>query len=345
MIINKITGDFCRTARPLWEEVFYEDSVQFTDYYFENKAKQNIGYVMGQVPYEAMMFRTPYQLQIGQTRKEISYIVGVTTREKCRHRGYMRKLLMHSFREMYQEKNPFTFLMPANPAIYEPFDFRYVYERDQWKVKNNRSELSAAEMVCKKSLDANDLLDGIYTVSQIREELPEFPIFEMLAAYANTILKENYTVYAHRDVAYYKRQLEESKAQNGDIYVLFRQNEIQGFYLYAKEEDEVYIQELLKERHEDFAYIEKTGQKPIIMARIVHLEEMLKLVKSPKEMEVVIQVKDPWIRENEGVYGWKIGPWGSKLQRLEEVEKIDYQVHIGDLATHLLKGVFLNEIV
>ena len=81
------------------------------------------------------------------------------------------------------------------------------------------------------------------------------------------------------------------------------------------------------------------------MARIVHLEEMLKLVKSPKEMEVVIQVKDPWIRENEGIYGWEIGPWGSQIQRLEEVEKIDYQVHIWELTTHLLKGVFLNEIV
>ena len=29
----------------------------------------------------------------------------------------------------------------------------------------------------------------------------------------------------------------------------------------------------------------------------------------------------------------------------KEVEKIDYQVHIGELTTHLLKGVFLNEIV
>ena len=118
MTINKITGDLCKTARVLWEEVFYEDSEQFTDYYFENKAEKNVGYVIGKEPYDAMMFRTPYQLQIGQVRLEISYIVGVATRKEYRHRGYMRNLLLHSFREMYQEKNPFTFLMPANPAIY-----------------------------------------------------------------------------------------------------------------------------------------------------------------------------------------------------------------------------------
>ena len=38
MKITKIVGEACKTARSLWEEVFYEDSVQFTDYYFENKA-------------------------------------------------------------------------------------------------------------------------------------------------------------------------------------------------------------------------------------------------------------------------------------------------------------------
>ena len=135
-MINKITGEACKAARSLWEEVFYEDSVQFTDYYFQNKAGKNIGYVIGEAPYDAMMFRTPYQLHIGNQQREISYLVGVATREECRHQGYMRSLLMHSFKEMYEEKQPFTFLMPANPAIYEPFDFRYIYERDMWKLKD-----------------------------------------------------------------------------------------------------------------------------------------------------------------------------------------------------------------
>ena len=98
MEIKKIVDEACKTARSLWEEVFYEDSVQFTDYYFENKAEKNIGYVIGEAPYDAMMFRTPYTLQIGDARKEISYIVGVATREECRHRGYMRKLLTRSLR-------------------------------------------------------------------------------------------------------------------------------------------------------------------------------------------------------------------------------------------------------
>lgn len=345
MVIHKITGEECNKTRSLWEEVFWEDSIRFTDYYFKYKAKLNIGYVIGDAPYNAMLFRTPYLLQIGEIQKEISYIVGVATRKEYRKKGYMRSLLEHAFQGMYKEKQPFTFLMPANPAIYEPFGFRYVYQRDQWKLESKQSELSAAEITDKKPMNVTALSDGIFAVSQIREELPEFPIFERLALFANSILKERYDIYVHRDVDYYTRQLEESKAQNGDIYVLFRQGEIQGFYLYAEEEEEVYIQELLKRKEEDFPYIEKIGQKPIIMARIVHLEEMLKLVKSPKETNVIIQVEDPWIKENEGIYEWKLGPWGSRVQRVNERKTVDYRVHIEELTTRLLKGVFLNEIV
>ena len=68
--IDKITGESCKKTRQLWEEVFYEDSRKFTDYYFQNKADKNIGYVIGKEPFDAMMFRTPYQIQIGKIQRE-----------------------------------------------------------------------------------------------------------------------------------------------------------------------------------------------------------------------------------------------------------------------------------
>ena len=345
MVIHKIVGAECEKTRSLWKEVFYEDSVQFTDYYFEHKAKLNIGYVIGEFPYHAMLVRTPYMLHIGDEIREISYIVGVATRKEFRKKGYMRCLLQHSFQEMYQEKQPFTFLMSANPAIYEPFDFRYVYTRDQWKIKDSQSDLKAAEIFNYKTATNKTRLEGIYTVSQLCQKMPQLPIFEMLAEYANAILKERYSIYVHRDVAYYKRQLEEIKAQNGDIYVSFEKGRIEGFYLYAKEEEECFIQEVLKQHSDTFDFIEKSGEKPIIMGRIIHLEEMMKLVKSQEEKEVVLQVEDSWIKENAGTYRWKIRPWGSEVERLHDETKADFRIRIEELTTRLLKGVFLNEIV
>ena len=81
MEITKLTGAECKSTRELWESVFQEDSRKFVDYYYEKKAADNIAYVTGETPYEAMLFRTPYPVQIQDKIKELSYLVGVATRE------------------------------------------------------------------------------------------------------------------------------------------------------------------------------------------------------------------------------------------------------------------------
>lgn len=373
-VVDVLNKEDCKATRSMWEEVFYEDSMQFVDYYYEHKAEKNIGYVIGEAPYHAMMFRTPYQLHIGNQQREISYLVGVATREKYRHRGCMRRLLMHSFREMYEEKQPFTFLMPANPSIYEPFDFRYIYERDVWKLKDDIEidrllkesqlywhELKAAEIQNNDKKD--DKLEGWYRVSSLQEQFSDISILEIIANFANEYLKKHYNIYVHRDEAYYEMQMKELAAQNGDIYVLFEQGEIKVFFLYAKEE-EVFIQEVVGEEGDipDFLQREET-KKPIIMARIIHLEEMLKLVCSKEHRKLTIEIEDDLIPENTGTYDWEITPNGSKITKIqfdrdrencelkaaqmgqqeEGIEKIS--MHIRELAPYILRNVFINEIV
>ena len=363
MIIKKIEAEACETARFLWEEVFHEDSAAFTDYYFQYKAKLNTGYVIGEYPYRSMLFRTPYLLQIGEVQKEISYLVGVATKKEFRHQGYMRALLLYAMKEMYQEKMPFTFLMPANPAIYESFDFKYIYERTQWELRESDGqtfaklvaaeqeessliELSAAERKHTTLGIHKKEISGIYPVTQIKQQFPTIPIMDMLSDFANSVLKQRYQIYVHRTAAYYEMQLKESLAQNGDIYVLFEEGKIKAFYLYAKEEEEIFLQEVLEERDGILDFIEKKETtKPIIMARIIHLEEMMKLVRSKEEKELILQVEDTLISENAGVYYWKVESHGSMVQKLEDGQKVQYHVHIRDLAPLMLKNVFLNEIV
>ena len=374
MEIRNITGKQCKATRSLWEEVFNEDSEQFTDYYFEHKAEKNIGYVIGEAPYDAMMFRTPYQLRIGKEQKKISYLVGVATRKECRHQGYMRSLLMHSFREMYEEKQPFTFLMPANPDIYEPFDFKYIYERDVWGLKDgveieellkesqlNWYELKAAEI---HNNDKNDaMLEGMYRVGDSQEQFPDIPILGMLADFANEYLKEHFNIYVHRNEAYYDMQMKELAAQNGEIYVLFEQSKIKAFFLYAKEESEVFIQEVVGEEEDIPDFLQKEeAKKPIIMARIIHLEEMLKLVCCKEHRKFTIEIEDDLLPENTGTYDWEITPNGSKVSKIQPDDGYNQlnamqvngegaskeeviSMHIRELAPMILKGVFINEIV
>lgn len=387
-MINRIEGKLCKTARPLWEEVFYEDSKAFTDYYFENKAEKNIGYIYGTFPYEAMMFRTPYQLQIGKEKREISYIVGVATRKEYRHRGYMRKLLIHSFKEMYREKQPFAFLMPANPAIYEPFDFSYIYCREEWELKNPREDMLRLEAVKREKIDDKDgrigwkktkpeltaaegiktvqkpELDGLHSVKNICSQMPQYPIMEQLAEFANQYLKRHFQIYVHRDTTYYERQLKESEAQNGDIYVFFEQGEIKAMFLYANEEGEVFLQEVMEAEKGQLDFLQKNGiKKPWIMARIIHLEEMMKLVRSKEGICKTLRIEDELIPENAGIYRWEITPDGSRVTKQKEenrdekcgtaydtitgniVRVPEVSLHIRELAKWVLTDVCINEIV
>lgn len=370
MEVKKLTGEACKKTRTLWEEVFSEDTKQFTDYYFENKAPQNIAYVIGEEPFHAMMFRTPYTLKLWEQKREISYLVGVATQKEFRHKGYMTALLIKAFQEMYREKNPFTFLMPANPAIYEPFDFAYVYSRPIWKLKNETATadwleslmhtkegcrlgaahrenlLQTAEYIAPKQNSTPYRLQSLTALVAAAGEEALIEICHKLADFANYWLSSRYTIYAYRDVAYYKRQWKELLAQNGDIFLLLKEEQIVGFFLYAREEDEIAIQEVMEQEEGLFPFLKEEEEKePIIMARIIHFEEMMKLVRSPKNRTILVEIEDDLIADNEGLYRVEMTPKGSTVTRLKESRTPEISLNIGQLTPYLLKEVFLNEIV
>lgn len=47
----------------------------------------------------------------------------------------MREVLTRMMQDMYEEKMPFCFLMPADERIYLPFDFTYIFDQPHWKLK------------------------------------------------------------------------------------------------------------------------------------------------------------------------------------------------------------------
>ena len=139
-------------------------------------------------------------------------------------------------------------------------------------------------------------------------------------------------------------------------------------FLYAKE-DEVYIQEVLEETPGILPFLKKQEQKkPIIMARVIHLEEMLKLVRSSQPKIMVIEVRDEILQNNTGIYRLEMTPYGSHVTKLkygngmdeytnkeegenllkaavyEENEHV-VSMHISEMAPWILKRVFINEIV
>ncbi len=346
MKIIRLAGPACQKTRPLWEEVFSEDSKQFVDYYYQHKAPDNIGYAVEEEPLGSMLFLTPYKACIYGKTRQLSYIVGVATRASLRHQGRMTALLMQAMQDMYRSRQPFTFLMPANPAIYEPFGFSYVYERRQWSFRDRAFALRTLEPLMGTGNCLELAAGRLISLRGQEEGAGQEAWFTRLADFANGWLETNCRIYLTRDAAYYKRQLAELEAQNGDIFLLEKEGNLRGFFLYAREGEEIALQELLEKGENGFPFIvEKEERKPIIMARIVHLEELMKLVRSPENRSLLLEVEDDLIPENEGLYLWEMTPEGSRVTRQREGREPEVRMTVEELTEHLIKGVFINEIV
>ena len=266
-----------------------------------------------------MLQLNPYVLKVEASELPSAYIIAVATIEEYRGRGYMGGLLRTSLNEMYAKKIPFTFLMPAAEAIYSPYDFRFIYEQNIGKIRMESScdETQSCPQNCVFSDAA--LWDA-----------------EEMARFFNAYFSGQWQVCAVRDAAYYQTMIMEQQSEKGGVRLIRQDGEIRGMYAYAAEagleiREPLYlpgyeaayrcsVQELLRslpyrggangtDREADVYACgdsERSGQKPVIMARIVRLEELLKAMTVPEEAEVncSFAVIDPLIRGNSRV--WRI---------------------------------------
>ena len=292
MKLERLEGDGCKELRPLWEEVFYGDSREFTDYYFEEKAAGNHGYVLrdGKLPV-SMLYLSPYPVMLRSGNefacRELNYIVGVATKAPYRHMGCMDRLLKEALRDMYGKAQPFTFLMPADCAIYRPYQFTYIYRRTEYTLGNaNGPEGGKA---CP--------MDGMKKMGE--DDLP------FLAEFAQAYMERHYDVFIRRDIRYFAAMEKELRAQNGGIFLAGEKKGIKGYLLYT-EEERGEVQEAVWEG-ENGAWglpVVPTGQKtPIIMARTVDAKAMLSLLRAKSgSVSLRIRISDPVLEGNNGIW-------------------------------------------
>lgn len=333
-------------TRLLWGKVFQEDSKAFLDYYYFFKTRENSVYVVEEdEEIRSMLHLNPFLIQVGEGQFDGRYIIAVATEESYRKRGYMGMLLRKAMQAMYQEKQPFTFLMPAAEAIYTPYDFRFVYDQNVWKY-------TVVEKQEQKSLSISEA--GISDVEISDTEKSDIEISGAgigdgadLAAFFMEYFSERFQIYAVRDEQYYQTMLFEQQSENGGITILKRSEKIVGCFLYG-DEDGLEIREplYLKEYETEFwaavgKICEKHGQKealvyagiseeekigtvefqkkkPTIMARILHLESLLRLLKTKagEQIDCSFAVLDSILTQNSRV--WKLQ--SSLIGEIEEGE-------------------------
>lgn len=344
MQLRKLEVNEHSLTRSLWENVFSEDSKEFLDYYYFIKTRDNQIYVIEEDgAIRSMLQLNPYMLQVEEEQFICQYIIAVATQEEYRKRGYMGELLKRSMLDMYEKKEPFTFLMPAAEAIYTPYDFRYIYAQSQ-----------------KESYGQSGELKTVLSDAGMRDA-------RSMADFFNQYFAEGYQVYAVRDEKYYQTMLFEQQSENGGIKLLKDEDRVVGMYLYACEENQVEIREplYLPEYEEDFqksvhmlndgrenhvkifAGTEEEGSKktPVIMVRILHLETLLQAmkVKEEEDLDCSFAVLDSIIIKNSRI--WRLqGGREDRAIKVYETEDSEGVLTISALASLLFGYKTIEEI-
>lgn len=274
-------------TRDLWKEAFPEDSESFTDYYYTEKMKDNRVLVCeeeGRIV--SMLHRNPYRICMRDNEAVCDYIVGVATAVSERHKGHMRSLMLALLRDMQEEKQPFTFLMPARESLYTPYDFRFVYDQPRWVLGYNKN---------------------------IRRVPYETMLTEDLAQWQNAWLKRRYDVFAVRDVPYLERMEKELQSEAGFCRLIYDDDWFVGM------ESEWGLGEReMRYLYTGDQYRTLAGTKPAIMARIISLPEFvrgIRLSEDCPEDKVILEigVNDLFVPQNQGAWFWKLTKEGSEL--------------------------------
>ena len=258
----------------------------------------------------AMLHRNPYEVVVKDRLWKADYIAGVATDPDYRHQGLMRRLLSRCFSDMYMERMGFCFLVPADPAIYFPFDFTYICDLPEADLnEKGRMHLSRRAFVERSD--------------ECREA----------ARFVGKQLEKRYEVYTLRDEEYYQNLSREVRSDRGDLILLFTRDErerLAGVWAYygetaANQRELICLPDFVKE----------TGPlKPAVMGRIIHLEQFVSVIRLKEEcpvseMELLIEVKDDFIRPNDGVFRWRLGQEGSSLVPVRAGEKIRPHLSLG----------------
>lgn len=356
-------------ARKLYEEIFDEDSPAFVDYYFRVKAAENEIFVVENEKQEilATLHLNPYEMMFCGEKVKTNYIVAVATRADCRHQGMMRSLLQASLQEMYRRKETFTWLMPAAEAIYRPFGFRFIYEKNKMTV--TADVLRRAETDENWQIHSDQEVSGdIFCEEAKKEDLAE------LACFAEKQLSKLAEVYTVHDIAYFEQRMQEVECEGGSLILIRKEKEICGYFLALKKDREAWeivVEDAVQKKAfpavlhwfgaseekctftafpqiwEQYAQSENV---PAIMGRIVHLERFVCCLKIKKEQEWKIRLTDSLVPENNGYFIIKTGIEGGSLIRVENLsekeKKMFCSMDIGQLTEELFRlPVFLNEVV
>lgn len=335
----------------LWHDIF-QDSLNFCDYYFKEKLLDNQVLVLEKnKKILSMIHLNPYKISLYGSEIYVEYIVGVSTKNNFRGKGYSKSLMTKSIKDMYQKGIELTFLTTVDENIYNRYDFRYI------------SSCFNTELIKLKSQTVSDITPT---------ELSPY-LFDEFINYYNKKMKQNFDVYIIRDNYYMERILKELNCENGVVKLFYKDNIIKGYIMLYIYNSNIQIRELeydieilgdiisyLQKIMEDdktirliysqhleyifqYYFYSKSDIKPYVMARFVYIQTFLLRIKSKSPVNININIIDSVIEENNKTFNWMLSESISYLNETDAKE--DIIINIGILTQWLLGYISIDELI
>lgn len=315
-MIRYLKNNEKNSVRLLYENCF-NDSQEYTDYYFEKRLPDN-GVVVNETEDNQLvssMHLVPKNAMVGSLKTNIIYIYGVGTFIQHRNKGYMKEMFYQVLNDMFTEMEAFTYLIPSNEnnaEIYRKMGFEYVMDKCEIRPAENRKK--ATHSLILRKAENSDLV--------------------RIAIFARVSMERKYSVALVKDIEYFRKMKELIEIEGGYIEIYVENKVVVGYRIWI--DDEI-IEEVLDQSISTLSYLE-TEKKPYAMARIINIRKTLRLLNFNDFGHKVIRITDPVIEENNGCFTLTYRDGNVKLDKVDEKQlniEPDFSVTIGELTAHI----------
>lgn len=302
-------------SRPLYEHCFKEDTKEYIDYYYNHLIRENEVVVNEQDgKIVSAVHLIPKVAIVGNVKTDITYIYAVGTWKKYRQKGYVKEIFQNVLRNMYENMDIFTYLIPSNEenaGIYRTFGFEYVMDR--YEMVEGEHRRKSSHSVITRRAENSDLI--------------KLSIFAQQAVYSK------HSISLSKDLEYFRRIKKIVEIEGGTIDIFVNNKVIVGYRIII--DDEI-LEEVLDDSIQNLSWLSKKKQ-PYVMARIINIRKTLRQLSFKDFKERNIRIKDPVIKENDGYFKMQYHHGSVKLERCDKktIGKIDFDVTIGELGAHI----------
>lgn len=297
----------------LWEYCF-DDPPEFVNWFFSRRyrSENTLAVYQGKNVRCALQL-LPYKIMLRGQPVKASYLVGLSTWPQYRGRGDARALIRHAFEVMRMRQEWVSILLP----------FRYdFYRKYGWEICYHHLMYSGDLEIFGP---AGKILDDIIPAEKEQIHLMNMCYQKFMEAYNG---------YVVRNEDDWDRLLDDLHIAGGTGYIVIKDSEAVGYVLFEISNRQCKVRELIYTTPEaksalmrfianhhsqvdtivwnappdDITYTDMPNprgvmyKQPYVMGRIVDVRQALKILGPSREVDLKIQVIDPVLEWNDGVF-------------------------------------------